>query len=262
MKTSLKLKLSSLIVVEQPLLTATIAVFFSAIIAMAALAIFQDYLLLTGVARCAFWALVVLGIIHFIITKTFITRFSENKHRIPLLYYGGRVRVYKRPILKKIPFVEIIFPHDWDVAHTIGEHNTPLFIKVEATRSETFILYFNLKVETFGEFKAHDLEKLIASQKAQFPAQKKFELVSCLEDFLVADISHNHHSIKYLLEDYHLRQINFQHLEDGLLQMVKIPNLFTNVKKMELTLTDARRMVKSNQSIQMSPFNKAAAAVL
>jgi hypothetical protein len=262
MKTALKLKLSSLIVVEQPLLTATVAVFFSAVIAMAALAIFQDYFLLTNVARCAFWALVALGVAHFAITKTFITRFSGNKHRIPLLYYGGRARIYKRPILKKVPFVEIIFPDNWDVNHIIGHQSISLLLRVQTSKTVSFLLVFDLNMEMFGQFQAKELENLISFQKSQRPAQKKFELVSCLEDFLVADIVRNHHSIKYLLEDYHLRQINLKNLGDGILQMVKIPNLFTNVKKMELRLSEVQRMVKLDFTVESSPFNKAAAAVL
>ena len=260
MKTTLKLKLSSLIVVEQPLLTITIAVFFSAIITMATLSIFQDYLLLTNVARCAFWVLVALGVAHFAITKTFITRFSRNKHRIPLLYYGGRAKIYKRPIFKKVPFVEIIFPDNWDVEHTIGRQFAQLLLEVKISNNVSFLLVFNLNLEMFGNFQAKELESLISFQKSQRPAQKKFELVSCLEDFLVADIVRNHHSIKYLLEDYYLQQINLKNLEDGLRQMVKIPNLFTNVKKMELSLTDVRRIVKLDATVKQSPFSQTAAA--
>jgi hypothetical protein len=261
MKTNLKLKLASLIVVEQPLLSATIAVFFFAIIMMAISAIFQDYLLVTRVAKYFFWAIAILGIAHLAATKLFITWFSRNKHRIPLLYYGGKVRIYNRPIFKKVPYAEIIFPDNWDVTHTIGQHQTSLLIGVETSPQATFMLQFDLMVETFGEFKAPDLEKLIALQKAKSPNQKKFEFIDCLEDFLIADCLRNHHSIKFLLTDYHLGQINLKLLEQGVLQMVKIPNLFTNVKKMELHLSEAQRIVRPTQTVRLYPFNKAAAVL-
>jgi len=261
MKTSLKLKLSSLIVVEQPILSAAIAVFFSAVILMVLFAVSQNYELILKIARSAFWILAALGVVHFVMTKMFVTWFSRNKHRIPLLYYGGRARIYQRPIFKKIPFVEIIFPDRWNVEHTIGKQTAPLLLEVEVSDTLNFLLAFDLDMELFGHFQAKELENLISSQKIKYPTQKKFELVSCLEDFMVADIVRNHHSIKYLLEDYHLRQINLKGLEAGLRQMVKIPDLFTNVKKMELHLTDARRMVRLKPTIHFSPFGKAAAVL-
>lgn len=259
MKTNLKLRLASLIVVEQPLLSATIAVFFFAIIMMAISAIFQDYLLATKIAKYFFWAIALLGIAHLAATKLFVTWFSRNKHRIPLLYYGGSAKIYKRPIFKKVPFVEIIFPNDWDVSRTIGQHQNFLLIGVEIFPQATFMLQFDLIVETFGEFKASDLEKLIALQKAKFPNQKKFKFIDCLEDFLIADCLRNHHSIKFLLNDYHLGQINLKLLEQGILQMVKVPNLFTNVKRIGLHLSEVKRVVRPSQTVRLYPFNKATA---
>ncbi|QQG52307.1 MAG: hypothetical protein HY931_03135 [Candidatus Falkowbacteria bacterium] len=206
-------------------------------------------------------ALAILGIAHLTATKLFVTWFSRNKHRIPLLYYGGKVKIYNRPIFKKVPFVEIIFPDDWDVTHTIGQHQTSLLIGLAISSQEIFLLQFDLKAEVFGEFKAQDLEKLIVSQKAKFPNQTKFEFIDCLQDFLVADCRRNHHSIKFLLTDYHLGQINLKLLENGVLQMVKIPDLFTNVKKMELNLTAVQRMIKTNPTVQMFPLNRAAAVL-
>ncbi|MFA6417463.1 MAG: hypothetical protein WCW61_04775 [Patescibacteria group bacterium] len=261
MKTNLKLRLASLIVVEQPLLSATIAVFFFAIIMMAISAIFQDYLLATKIAKYFFWAIALLGIAHLAATKLFVTWFSRNKHRIPLLYYGGKVRIYNRPVFKKIPYAEIIFPDDWDVTHIIGQHQTSLLIGLAISSQEIFLLQFDLKAEVFGEFKAHDLEKLIALQKEKFPNQKRFEFIDCLQDFLITDCRRNHHSIKFLLTDYHLGQLNLKLLENGVLQMVKIPNLFTNVKKMELNLTAVQRMIKTNPTVQMFPLNRAAAVL-
>lgn len=258
MKTTLKFKASSLIVAEQPLLSATIVVFFSAVVVMAIFAVFQNHLVVTKIAKYSFWAIAILGVVHFTTTKIFITRFSRNKHRIPLLYYGGRVKIYTRPIFKRVPCVEIIFPDNWNVNHTMRKHSVELLLGVRTSDTTSFLLVFNLDMEMFGEFKAKELENLISSQKAQRPAQKKFELVSCLGDFLVADILRHHHSIKFLLEDYRLRQINFKSLEAGLLQVVKIPDLFTNVKKMDLSLTDVRRMVKLEPTFMPVPFNKAA----
>jgi len=261
MKTSLKLKIASLIVVERPLLSATIVVFFSAVIMMAISAIFQDFLLVTKIAKFFFWAIAILGIAHLVASKLFVTWFSGNKHRIPLLYYGGRARIYQRPIFKKVPFVEIIFPDRWNVEHTIGKQTAPLLLEVEVSDTLNFLLAFDLDMELFGHFQAKELENLISSQKAQCPTQKKFELTSCLEDFIVDDIRRNHHSIKYLLNDYHLRQINLKDLEAGLLQMVRIPKLFTNVTETKLKLTDARRMVRLKPTIHFSPFGKAAAVL-
>ncbi len=261
MKTNLKLRIASLFVVEQPLLSATIAVFFFAIVMMAISAVFQDFLLVTKVAKYFFWVIALLGIAHLAATKLFITWFPRNRHRIPLLYYGGRTKIYTRPVFKKVPFVEIIFPNDWDVTHTIGQHQNSLLIGLAISSHEIFMLQFDLRVETFGEFKAQDLEKLIALQKAKFPNQTRFEFIDCLEDFLITDCRRNHHSIKFLLTDYHLGQLNLKLLEDGVLQMVKIPNLFTNVTKMELNLTAVQRMIKTNPTVQLYPFNRAAAVL-
>jgi hypothetical protein len=265
MKTNLKLKVFLSIVIEQPLLSAMITIFFSTVLIIVALMFFhQDnfFILMAQISKASFWTIFILGVVHFTTTKIFITRFSRKKNRIPLLYYGERARIYKRPIYRKVPYVEIFFPYNWDLAYTISEHRTPLFIRVDTTDHETFFLYFNLKVETFGEFKAQDLEKLIALQKAKFPNRKRFELIDCLEDFLIADCSRNHHSIKFLLNDYHAQQISLKDLEKGIIQMIKIPNLFTNVKKMELQLSEVQRVVVLNKIVRMSSFNKAAAAVL
>ncbi|HZJ41071.1 MAG TPA: hypothetical protein VFD16_02305 [Candidatus Saccharimonadales bacterium] len=191
-----------------------------------------------------------------------ITWFLNKKNRIPLLYCEEGAKIYERPIFKKFPYVEIVFPNSWDVFRAVAKYKTELFVGIKTSDYVTFMLCLELKVETSKEFKASDLEKLIALQKAKFPAQKKFEFVDCLEDFLIADCLRNHHFIKSLLEDYHDEKIDFFYLETAIMRMIKVPNLFTNVKKMELTLSDfPKRVVKLNPKVRLLSFSRSTAVL-
>ena len=126
----------------------------------------------------------------------------------------------------------------------------------------TYHLYFQLKVQTFGAFKAHDLQKLIALQRAKNLVQTKFEFIDCLEDYLLIDCVSNHQAIIVLLENYRQENISLFHLETSILRLIKVPELFTNVKKMELKFSTTPQRVIQLDPHQGLKIGSRAAAVL
>lgn len=264
MKTNLKFKKCILLVVQHPVVSAILVIFFLTVLLIFALVVFHPkdyYLIISKIAGWSFGIIAALSLAHFLITKMFITRFSPKKNRIQLIYYDDdNPQIYQEPILKKVPYTEVIFPDNWNLSHPFGQYIAPLFLGVKTSNHVTFHLFFELRMEIAGSFLANDLERLIASQKKRFPKQKKFEFISCLEDdFLIKGYCANLASLKLLLEEYHLKELSFHDLRLSILGMTNILNFFSNVNKLELRLTEVCRVVKL--SSPLVSLNKAAAVL-
>jgi len=225
-----------LAVAERPIFTAALVIFSIFLINASVRMLFTEYLSVSQIAIQALLGLFILGIWHIIFAKQFTTRFSKEIDKIIILESEGRAFTYEHPVWGKVPYWEIIFPDHWDVSHKNKNLHDKILLGVYLPNRIIARLEFDFFLEIRDFFQPADLIKLIENQRKLNPEQIRFDFVDCLQDFLVVGGNKNSHSLYLLLMDYFNSQINFTDLEKGVLQIMHVPKIFSNVNKSGFTL--------------------------
>jgi hypothetical protein len=176
--------------------------------------------------------------LNLIVPAIFITFFYPEKRRIVITKFTEDYWTnYSRPVWGKIPYVEIIFPIDWDITDDIVSRQLKLEI-IFKINSKT-LAFLNIKTTFYfsGNFQAADLAEMIRQQGNGAKGKNRVDFKSCLQVIVSHFLSDRWELIRDDLISWQQKTITTRELKDKwFTPEIIFQNLFVNVYKIEMSL--------------------------